>query len=294
MATAAATAPVSAWLRAGRAVLDGAMGTALHNSGVPYDRCFELLNRTDPERVLAVHRDHLRAGAQAVRTQTFGAHAMRLSAHGLQGEVTSLNRAAVRLARREAGDRWVVGSIGPSGRPYAQLASTARGDVDGGFAQQCAALASAGVDALLLETFRCPQEALAALAAARREVPQSLPVWVGVSPDSQGQLAGGAQAGRFSVSLRDAGASAVGVNCGHGPASLWDSALGMLREGLPVLALPSVGVPGESGYPVGPEDFEAFARRAYAAGLAAVGGCCGATAAHVQHIARAASAEGSG
>src|SRR5271169_5334356 len=97
-------------------VVDGAMGTQLYERGVLYSACFEELNVTRPALVLKVHEDYLRAGAQVLETNTFGANALRLEKYGLAGRVRELNLAGVRVARAAAaGQAYVLGAIGPSG-----------------------------------------------------------------------------------------------------------------------------------------------------------------------------------
>src|SRR5512135_3845421 len=89
-------------LRHGTIVVDGAMGSQLYERGVLYSVCFEELNTARPELVRKIHEDYVRAGAQLIETNTFGANAMRLEKHGLQHKVAELNEAAVKLAREAA------------------------------------------------------------------------------------------------------------------------------------------------------------------------------------------------
>src|SRR5260370_42136837 len=92
------------------------MGTQLYERGVLYSACFEELCISRPELVRKVHEDYIRAGAQLVETNTFGANALRLEKHGLQSRVVELNVAGVKLAREAAGPKlFVGGAIGPSG-----------------------------------------------------------------------------------------------------------------------------------------------------------------------------------
>src|SRR5438067_12838659 len=103
-------------LSSGALVVDGAMGTQLYERGVLYSACFEELNVTRPELVTKVHEDYLRAGAQIIETNTFGANALRLEKHGAQGRVREINLAAVKVARAAAlGRAYIAGAIGPSG-----------------------------------------------------------------------------------------------------------------------------------------------------------------------------------
>jgi homocysteine S-methyltransferase len=102
-------------------VCDGAMGTMLYGKGVFINRCFESLTMSDPEMVRDVHRQYLRAGADVIETNTFGANRMKLRAFGLGNRVAELNEAAARLARevRDAANggatAYVAGAIGPLG-----------------------------------------------------------------------------------------------------------------------------------------------------------------------------------
>lgn len=103
-------------LKAGSLVVDGAMGTQLYERGVLYNACFEELCLSKPELVTRIHEDYVRAGAQVLETNTFGANAMRLEKHGLVSKMAEINHAAVRLAREASGGKaFVVGAIGPSG-----------------------------------------------------------------------------------------------------------------------------------------------------------------------------------
>src|SRR5258708_26569219 len=92
-------------LSQGSILADGAMGTMLHQSGVQLDACFDELNVSDPERVLAVHRAFIEAGSELIETNTFSANRFKLALHGWQTEVAAFNEAAVKLARRPAEER---------------------------------------------------------------------------------------------------------------------------------------------------------------------------------------------
>src|ERR1700733_3163164 len=99
-------------IAAGPLVVDGAMGTQLYERGVLYNSCFEELNLSRPELVAKVHEDYLRAGAQVVETNTFGANAMRLEKYVLQARVQDICAAGVVVARRAAqGRAYVLGAI---------------------------------------------------------------------------------------------------------------------------------------------------------------------------------------
>ena len=141
---------------------DGGMGTSLIEQGEPIGTCFELLNVSDPQRIVGIHRSYVHAGADIVLTNTFGGNRFRLDAHGLAPRATELNRMAVALAR-EAGARFVAGSMGPLGVRLAPYGRVRPEDAFEAYLEQAAALADVGVDLLVVET----QTDLASGAGAR-------------------------------------------------------------------------------------------------------------------------------
>lgn len=285
-------------LMRGAMVLDGAMGTALYERGVLYSSCFEELCVSRPELVLSVHEAQLRAGAELLTTNSFGANRFRLRAHGLEARVAELNRAAVALARQAGAERcYVAGSVGPTGLllktvPEDQLAS-----IEAAFREQCEALCAAGVDGLLLETFRQPEEIRIAIQAARAAAPE-LPLIALVSFDAAGTMADGTGPEAMATQLSAWGADVIGVNCAHGPAGVYEMVTRMLSPQRPLVAKPNAGLPqqvdGRLAYMATPEYFQLYARRLYKAGIKAVGGCCGTTPEHIKKIASAARMLGGG
>ena len=136
-------------------VVDGAMGTQIYERGVLYSACFEELNVTRPELVRRIHEDYVRAGAQVVETNTFGANAMRLEKHGCHARVRELNLAAVAIAREAAqGRAYVVGAIGPSGYFLGEASAEDLAKVKAVLFEQARVLVEAGVDAIVVETMR--------------------------------------------------------------------------------------------------------------------------------------------
>ena len=103
-------------LAAGPVVCDGAMGTQLYARGVYLNRCYDEVNLTAPDLVEGVHRDYVRAGAEVLETNSFGANPVKLHKHGLEERTEEINRRAVEIARKAAGDAvLVVGAMGPLG-----------------------------------------------------------------------------------------------------------------------------------------------------------------------------------
>src|SRR5579884_942600 len=135
-------------------VADGAMGTVLYSKGVFINRCYDELNLSAPAMVRETHQEYVKAGAEILETNTFGASCPRLSAFGLSEKLRDINHAGVRLAREAAGeDAYVAGAIGPLGVRIEPLGPTSFEEARGFFREQAEALVEAGVDLLVLETF---------------------------------------------------------------------------------------------------------------------------------------------
>src|SRR5215472_1156150 len=199
--------PLLEALRAGVLVFDGAMGTQLYERGVLYSAFFEELDVSRPELVTKVHEDYLRAGAQVLETNTFGANALRLEKYGLQARVRELNSAGVRVARAAAGGQaYVVGAIGPSGYFLGEAGESSAEDlakVKAAVLQQAEALVEAGVDALLVETIRQTPELRALLQAAVEVSGGRVPVIASVSLDENGRMAEGTDAQEIARLVRE-------------------------------------------------------------------------------------------
>lgn len=291
--TSARAARLMEALNQGGLVVDGAMGTALYERGILYTSCFEQLCESQPALVRQVHQGYLDAGAGLITTNSFGANRFRLRTHGLSGRVVELNRAAVALCREVAGEAaYVAGAVGPSGLllKAASVAETAQ--LPEAFEEQCRSLVDAGADALLLETFRQPEEIAIALRAARSAADAAVPVIAAVSFDNFGTMADGSGPEEVAQLLADLGAACIGVNCADGPAGVYEMVSRMGGPGLPLIAIPNAGLPqrveGRFAYMATPDYFQLYARRLFKVGVKAVGGCCGTTTEHIRKIAAAA------
>lgn len=263
---------------------DGAMATNLFDRGLVPGDPPEAWNADHPDRVQALHRDFVAAGADILLTNSFGGHPWRLRPFGLAGRTAELNRHAAHHARAAAEGAGrpvlVAGAVGPTG----ERAVTA--EAAAGFALQMQALAAGGVDLLWIETMSYAEEIRMAVraAAARR-----LPFVVTASFDARGRTLGGLDAAGFARLAAEIPAPplAIGVNCGTGPAALLRD-LAALRAAAPQVLLVSkgsAGLPttrqGRLHYPASPADMRDGAVAAVAAGACVVGGCCGTTPAHL-------------
>jgi methionine synthase I (cobalamin-dependent) len=272
--------------------MDGAMGTQLYERGVLYSACFEELNVTRPALVAKVHEDYMRAGAQVLETNTFGANALRLEKYGLSGRVQELNAAGVRVARETAGTQaYVLGAMGPSGYFLGEASPEDLVTVKSALLEQALALVEAGVDGLVVETFRQTSELRVAVEAAVQASQGRVPVIASVSLDEAGRMAEGTVAEEVARLAREWGAGVVGVNCSEGPMGVLAAVERMVPVGLPVLAMPNAGLPRRVDermvYVSTPEYFGVYAHRMVYVGVRLLGGCCGTTPEHIRRIAAA-------
>jgi methionine synthase I (cobalamin-dependent) len=257
-------------------VLDGAFGSWLLARGA--DRaCLEASNLTHPSLVLELARSYVRAGAEFVGTNSFQANSVALAAYGLEHQTAAINRAAARLSREAAGDgAAVIGSIGPVGVTVREPRLEPARACDA-YAEQAAALAEGGADALVLETLVDLEEAELALEVLAREATVPFGVCMSFNRGANGPVTPtGATPEALAAAARRHGAAFVGANCGDGFAQSEALARALLGSGLPVWLKPSAGLPAD-----GPFDAAARARfvelgpRLAALGVSAFGGCCG-------------------
>src|SRR5688500_9832399 len=149
-------------------VCDGAMGTMLYAKGVFINRCFDARNLSDPARVTGVHQEYVRAGADVLETNTFGANRVKLRGFGLADRLRDINVEGARLARSASGGQtYVAGAIGPLGIRIEPWGKTGKDEAEAFFREQAEALVAGGVDLFVLETFRDLNELQAAIAAIR-------------------------------------------------------------------------------------------------------------------------------
>src|SRR5579863_4708721 len=269
-------------------VCDGAMGTMLYAKGVPFSRCFDELNLSLPQAVKEVHLAYIKAGAEVIETNTFGASRPRLGKFDLGDKVREINLAGARLAREVAGDGlYVAGSVGPLGIPLEPLGPTSLDEAREFFRQQITALVEGGVDLIVIETMVDLQEARQALLAAREVC--ALPVVVQMTIQEDGSSPTGTQPEDFTRQLDAWGADVIGLNCSLGPAGVLETLERMAKVTARKLsAQPNAGLPrtveGRSLYLCSPEYMASHAQRFIQAGARLVGGCCGTTPEHIGAI----------
>src|SRR5688572_27004413 len=275
-------------LERGPVLSDGAMGTQLYARGVPYERCFDELNLTDPSLVQRIHREYIRAGAELIETNTYGANRFKLAPYGLEDRVRDINFRAVKLAREareECGEPvFLAGAMGPLGQTITPVGTITAEDARDAFREQADALLEAGADVIVLETFGDLQELREAIVAVQSAC--DLPIVAQVSLTDDGHLLTGESPADVARLLASFQVDVIGVNCGVGPQSTLDA---VRQMALPLFAqtsaMPNAGAPsrleGRYLYFSTPEYFAEYARRFVDAGVRLIGGCCGTTPAHV-------------
>lgn len=275
---------------------DGAMGTELMLAGLEQGGCGEAWNLTHPDRVLAIQKRYVNAGADCLITNTFGGSRIMLRRHGHENELAEINRAGARIAREAFGGKpgFVLGDVGPLGallEPYGDLSA---GEARAALEEQCRALVEGGVDAIIIETQTSLEELGLAIEAARAAQAPCIiaslaydlsmdgtfyKTMMGVSPE---------QAAEF---VEENGAQIVALNCGTGMDMTGAAVVTRLyreHSSLPVMVQPNAGLPVlenlKAVYKQLPEDTARAVPEVLAAGAAIVGSCCGSTPEHTRAI----------
>ena len=272
-------------------VFDGAVGTRLYDKGVYINRSYDELNLTQPDLVREVHEEYLKAGAEIIETNTFGATRHKLQPYGLETRVRDINIAAVKIAREAAGDRaFVAGAIGPLGLRIEPFGPTSFDEAKEMFKEQVEGLLEGGVDLFVLETF----SELPVIEQAIRAVRElsDLPIIAQMAIQMDGKTTFGTTPEVFTARLDELDVDVIGLNCGMGP----NHVLNALEKMRPftskkLSAQPNAGLPrdvqGRQFYMGSPDYMAEFSRRFVQAGASFVGGCCGTTPTHIKLIAEA-------
>ena len=255
-------------------LFDGGMGTMLQKAGLKAGDIPELLNLSNPDEIVQIHRAYVEAGSEIVTTNTFGANRMKLEG---KAEVAEIFQAATACARR-AGARWVAADIGPLGallRPMGTLSFDEAYDL---FAEEVRAAVAAGADLFIIETMTDLLEIKAAVLACKEN--SDLPVFATMTFEADGRTFLGTSPEIAAVTLDALGADAVGINCSLGPAELRPFAQRMLAvTEKPVLVQANAGLPrvedGKTVYDIHPAAYAEAVAEMVADGVGIVGGCCG-------------------
>jgi len=272
-------------------VFDGAVGTRLYDKGIYINRSYDELNLTAPDLVREVHEEYVKAGADIIETNSFGATFHKLKPYGLDSKVREINLESARIARAAAGDKtFVAGAIGPLGVRIEPFGPTSFDEAKEIYKTQAEALLEGGVDLFVLETFSGLPEIEQAIRAVREVC--DLPIAAQMTIQMDGNTLYGSSPEVFTAKLDELGVDIIGLNCGMGPNHVL-TALEKMRvlTDKCLSAQPNAGLPrdvqGRQFYMGSPEYMATFAKRFVQAGARFVGGCCGTTPTHIKLIADA-------
>ena len=279
-------------------IFDGAMGTMIYNKGVFINASYDELNLTSPDLVTDIHRAYIKAGAEIIETNTYGASRLKLAHQGLDEKLRDINISAVRLARKAAAEArhevYVAGAISPLGVRIEPYGPTSREEARELIREQAELLVEGGVDCFVLETFHDLAEMHQAILAVR-EV-SDLVIFAQMTINDQGSTAYGTPPEVFTPQLdkwlNSAGADVIGLNCSVGPQIILEAVEKMQSHtNRRLSAQPNAGLPRDVGgrqiYLASPDYMARYAKWLINAGVKFIGGCCGTTPEHIKLMADA-------
>jgi methionine synthase I (cobalamin-dependent) len=273
-------------------LLDGAMGTMLQAYGLKSGECSEEWNISHPEVVQKIHQEYIRAGADVILTNTFGANRIKLRSFDRETNILKINEMAVNIAKdttekeRSMEKRiFIAGSVGPTGKilePYGDLKIS---EVYKNYKEQIVILEKAGVDLIILETFFDLEEIKTALKAVKEN--SDLMVIASMTFDKNLKTIYGIDPERAVIVLESEGADGVGANCGIGPEVLYKVLKIMKKVSKTYLMVePNAGMPelvkDKVVYPASPKIMADYSEKFVKLGVSLIGGCCGTTPLHIK------------
>lgn len=273
-------------------VSDGAWGTFLHAKGLKPGQCPELWNIDHVDEVFDIAKSYIDAGADMVETNSFGGSSFKLVHYGLADRASELNQAAAAISRKAAGNKFVLGSVGPTGK-ILMMGEVTPEEVYESFKEQAIALENGGADAIIIETFSDIDEARLAIRAAKenttREVICTMTFERTVNGEYRSMM--GVSPTEMMHELIPEGVDIIGANCGNGIEGMIEivKEIRLCNADIPVLVHANAGMPfyqdGKTIFPESPEQTAGFVKAIIDAGVNIIGGCCGTTPEHIRQIA---------
>ena len=272
-------------------VSDGAWGTFLQQKGMQPGECPEEWNLSHADDVFDIAKSYIDAGADMVETNSFGGTIFKVEKYGLADKVFELNKAAAEISRKAAGDKFVLGSVGPTGK-ILMMGDVTEDELYEAFKTQVQGLEAGGVDAIMIETMTDLDEARLAIRAAKENTNCEVFCTMTFEKTVDGEFRSmmGISPTDMVNTIIEAGAELIGANCGNGIADM----IGIVKEirkankEIPILVHANAGMPiyddGKTVFPETPDEMADLVPQIIAAGANIIGGCCGTTPGHICRV----------
>ncbi len=276
-------------------ISDGAWGTFLHAKGLKPGQCPELWNIEHPDEVFDIAKSYIDAGADMVETNSFGGSSFKLMHYGLAERCSELNESAAAISRKAAGNKFVLGSVGPTGK-ILMMGEVTPEEIYESFKEQVIALEKGGADAIIIETFTDIDEARLAIRAAKENTTREVICTMTFERTVDGEYRSmmGVSPTEMMQELVPEGVDIIGANCGNGIEGMIQivKEIRLCNALIPVLVHANAGMPvyddGKTVFPESPIQTASYVKGIIDAGVNIIGGCCGTTPEHIRQIARVA------